>query len=112
MDAVTEHLQERGELVMITTMILIIVAIILARIIEAYRDAEAFEKPTEGRSTLWHLLKFPQYILWIFVGASATLFDSGAIKYAIYIALGVFIAGIIFEFIALPYFRRLMKCYQ
>lgn len=92
---------------MITAMILTIVAIILARIIEAYRDAESFEKPKEDRSMLWHLLKYPQYLLWVFVGANMSLFDS-AIKCAIIVTIGALIAAIVFEF-ALPYFRRLMK---
>ena len=38
----------------------------LARIINAFRDAEAFERPVEERSKLWHLLIYPQYAFSIF----------------------------------------------
>lgn len=79
----------------------------LARIFEAWRDAEAFEKPTEGRSFLWHLFKLPQFGLLIFtfftyftsmyflVGVStfwmAFLFALGIL------AVDVFIAWMVFE---------------
>jgi len=39
--------------------------IIIARIIEAWRDARIFEFPTEPRGRLWHVLKYPQYGLLI-----------------------------------------------
>jgi len=39
--------------------------IIIARIIEAWRDARIFEFPTEPRGRLWHFLKYPQYGLLI-----------------------------------------------
>lgn len=38
----------------------------IARIFEAWRNAEQFERPTEDRSFLWHLFKFPQFGLLIF----------------------------------------------
>ncbi len=40
--------------------------ITIARIINAWRDAEQFEKPTEDRSKMWHLLIWPQYGFAIF----------------------------------------------
>ena len=40
--------------------------ITIARILNAFRDAEQFEKPTEDRSKLWHQLIYPQYAFSIF----------------------------------------------
>ncbi len=42
--------------------------IIVARIIEAWRDARIFEFPMESRGKLWHFLKYPQYGLLIGTG--------------------------------------------
>lgn len=84
--------------------------IILARIAEAARDAESFEKPTEARSTLWHVMKIPQYGLWFCAGAefySLCLSTSLLIGIA-WTALSLAAAYFVFEF-ALLYFRRLMK---
>ncbi len=36
----------------------------VARAIEAARDSEAFERPTEDRSFLWHAAKVPQFASW------------------------------------------------
>ena len=40
--------------------------ITISRIFNAFRDAEQFEKSTEERSEIWHLLVFPQYAFSIF----------------------------------------------
>ncbi len=37
----------------------------LARIFEAWRDAQIFKDPTVPRGKLWHLFKYPQYGLLI-----------------------------------------------
>lgn len=39
-----------------------------ARIVEARRDAEAFDDPTASRSIEWHADKFAQYGLWAYYG--------------------------------------------
>jgi len=46
--------------------------IIIARIIEAWRDARIFEFPTEPRGKIWHFLKYPQYGL--LIGSSMAYF--------------------------------------
>ena len=46
----------------------VLVDILLARTLEAYRDAEAFELPNEPRSFTWHFLKYLQYSLLFFSG--------------------------------------------
>lgn len=40
--------------------------ITIARIINAFRDAEQFELPLDPRSFLWHMLIIPQYTFAIF----------------------------------------------
>ena len=39
--------------------------IALARLIEAWRDAQIFENPTAPRGKLWHWLKYSQFFLLI-----------------------------------------------
>lgn len=76
-----------------------IAMIVLARFIEAYRDAEAFERPVEARSFLWHLLKFPQFSFWVAAGYFLDNFW--------FIGLGVLVAWPVFE-MSLRTFRRLL----
>jgi len=40
--------------------------ITLARILEAYMNAEQFDFPLDDRSLVWHILKLPIYALSIF----------------------------------------------
>lgn len=43
--------------------------ITLARIIEAWRDAQIFKNPTAPRGFWWHVLKYPQFGgMWTFAG--------------------------------------------
>jgi len=74
--------------------IILIVSIVLARIAEAYKDAEAFEKPTENRSLIWHLLKFIQYPLWSVAG----YFLFGVERVYIWIPIAVGFSWIAFEY--------------
>jgi len=63
-----------------------------ARIIEAIRDAEAFDKPNEERSLLWHILKIPQYML--LAAAGAACFHTPSLAGGM---LAVFFAWVVFE---------------
>jgi len=42
--------------------------IVIARSIEAWRDAQIFKNPKKDRGFLWHILKYPQYGLWVLSG--------------------------------------------
>jgi len=66
--------------------IILIASVVLARIVEAYKDAEAFERPIENRSLIWHLLKFIQYPLWSVAGYF--LFDMERVYIWIPVAIG------------------------
>jgi hypothetical protein len=72
---------------------------IAARLIEAYRNAEQFVFPELPRSVLWHLLKFPQFGLWLLAGYKAKKWH--------YPVLGIIIAWPVFE-LSLRYFRSVM----
>jgi len=88
--------------------------IIIARIIEAWRDARIFTFPTEPRGKLWHLLKYPQYgfLIW----SSLTyymilLFVWGIWNILVTVLVIVIDAGLayfVFEWF-LPLFRKRMK---
>lgn len=89
--------------------ILTVSTISFARLIEAWRDAEAFELPTLSRSLSWHLLKFWQFgLLALFgVGAYLLLRRSESFKLAaIWIFLSTMAAWLVFE-VSLALFRSL-----
>ncbi len=78
-----------------------------ARIINAWRDAEQFEKPVESRSFLWHILIIPQYAFAIFaVPAYMLLTDS--ILWLCIIGVDILINYVAFE-LFLKYFRGQYK---
>jgi len=85
-------------------MLIIILQIIIfsaARLIEAFRDAEAFREPVKDRSLIWHLLKFPQFSLLFVLGyISFPLTKIGTIGIILAILTGYFV----FE-VALKIFR-------
>ena len=84
-------------------MINIIIIIILARIIEAYRDAEIFKNPTANRSWQWHILKFPQYGFWLLAGY---FLYKHQIEYKIlFLTISIILAYFAFEFF-LKFFRK------
>jgi len=88
--------------------------IIIARIIEAWRDARIFEFPTESRGRLWHLLKYPQYGL--LIGSSLTYYMLLLFVWGIWnilvtvlvIAVDAGLAYFVFEWF-LPFFRKRMR---
>lgn len=89
-------------------MIAIILLVSIARVLEAYRDAEAFERAIEIRSLKWHLFKFLQYGFWFIAGGIwfHNWIESGHNLAYVFFLLGVVttIAFIIFEK-SLEYFR-------
>ena len=79
-----------------------ITLILLARMIEAYRDAEIFQQPLDPRSFLWHLLKYPQYFAWV---AAGTIFGMEPTKIGLaWLGGGILLAWPVFE-LALKFFR-------
>ncbi len=93
--------------------------IIIARTIEAWRDARIFEFPTEPRGKLWHFLKYPQYGL--LIGTSLAYFLD--VHYVLemfdwwvwnvlatigFIVVDADLAYLAFEFF-LPFFRKKSK---
>jgi len=93
--------------------------IIIARIIEAWRDARIFEFPTEPRGVLWHLLKYPQFGL--LIGSGLTYFlilnfglelfirgDWNLLAAIVVIGIDAGLAYFVFEFF-LPFFRDKMN---
>lgn len=58
---------------------LILILPSVARLIEALRDAEAFQRPTEDRSDTWHYAKILQFFCWAWFGAVVILTESGVI---------------------------------
>ena len=93
--------------------------ITFARIIEAWRDAEAFEFPTAPRSKLWHVLKYPQFGLWLSSALTYFLIFQfgletwdwwvGYLGMALAVAAGdVGVAALLFDPV-LEYFRERMR---
>jgi len=80
--------------------------ITIARILNAYRDAEQFELPTEGRSRIWHLLIYPQYAFSIF--AIPVYFIISWNWIPVLLGLDIGLSWAAFE-IFLPYFRKKFK---
>jgi len=78
--------------------------ITIARIINAARDAMQFEKPTEDRSFMWHLLIFPQYAFAIFAVPVYMLFIDST--------LWLFIAGLIDILISWAAFEYFLKKFR
>lgn len=78
--------------------------ITVARIIEAWRDARIFDFPTAPRGRIWHLLKYPQFTLWmssLFSYAELTNFLIALLIVLVDTAIAYFA----FEFF-LKFFRR------
>jgi len=93
--------------------------IIIARIIEAWRDARIFEFPTEPRGRLWHFLKYPQYGLligsalayFLILNFGLALFDWwvwNLLATIIVIGIDAGLAYFVFEWF-LPFFRDKMN---
>ena len=62
--------------------------IILARIIEAFRDAQDFNRGSRDMTLEWHLLKIAQYGCWILAGVLYT--EHIQLMIALAIAWGAF----------------------
>lgn len=79
--------------------------ITLARgFIDAYRQAEQFEKPVEDRSDIWHWLTIPQYVFSVFsLWLYGELLAGAGLWFLLLI--DVVVAIVVFE-IMLWYFRR------
>jgi len=75
--------------------------IVLARVIEAFRDAIDFMLGAEPMTLAWHVLKGPQFGLW---AAAGVMFDllwthSGPKAAVAWLAAGVIVAWPVFEFV-------------
>ena len=82
--------------------------IVIARIVNAARDAMQFEKPVEDRSVLWHLLIFPQYAFAIFAVPFYMLFIDSTVWLFTAGLVDILISWIAFEFF-LKWFRKRYK---
>ena len=89
--------------------------IIIARIIEAWRDAQIFKNPIKDRGFWWHALKYPQYGAW---SAATLIYFIGfyfwpGYESTIWLALGrtavVYVADVL---IAWPVFEYLLKRFR
>jgi len=78
--------------------------ITIARITNAWRDAEQFQKPVESRSFMWHLLIFPQYAFAIFAVPVYMLFIDST--------LWLFIAGLVDILISWAAFEYFLKKFR
>jgi uncharacterized membrane protein len=90
---------------------LIIVSVVLARYIEGIRDAEDFNRGDLSMTRKWHLLKYPQFGLWVISGfftrtvyamADKDMGGSFGIKVASMVLYGtwviaLFVAYVVFE---------------
>jgi len=80
--------------------------ITLARIIEAWRDAQIFKNPTAPRGFWWHAFKYPQFGLFIGSGylsmsfgfGEEVTFLFGLVRTALIIVIDILIAWAAFEF--------------
>ena len=79
--------------------------ITIARIINAYRDAQIFDFPLEPRDLLWHLLIFPQYAFAIFAVPVYMLFIDNTLLLFTAGLIDILISWVMFE-LFLKYFRR------
>jgi len=87
---------------------IIIMWLCLARILEAFRDAEAFERPVQDRSVTWHLLKIVQFLC-LFMTGGAFVFKQALTGDAYWWMIGAIgIAYFVFEF-SLRLFRNHFK---
>ena len=73
--------------------------ITLARIINAFRDAEQFDFPVDARSLLWHVLIIPQYALAIF-----SLWTYGVIAKNRFWTFSILLIDLILAWIAFEWF--------
>ncbi len=77
-----------------------------ARIIEAIRDAEQFERPYESRSILWHFFKLPQFAIWGLYGSILGHCYYHGLKIDMFLIVGsLVLAFAVFE-ISLKMFRK------
>jgi len=82
--------------------------IIIARIINSWRDSEQFEKPVEDRSFMWHALIFPQYAFAIFAVPFYMIFTQN-----IWILFSIGLADILLSWAAFEYFlKKFRKDYK
>jgi hypothetical protein len=81
-----------------------------ARVIEAARDSEAFEHPTNDRSAFWHAAKIPQYGIIAIYGycAISEFKKEPSLKNAVIVIGSLGIAWGVFE-ASLWTFRELQK---
>lgn len=92
----------------------LISSICLARLCQAIRDAETFERPLENRSVLWHIMAFPWYLLTMFTGTCLTVilletFNGGDLTSTIgWIALAFALQWFVFE-ISLDWLRMIFN---
>jgi len=84
--------------------------ITIARIIEAFMNAEQFDFPTDPRSFLWHALKIPHYAssifsLWAY-GLISRKWTWGKMSYlkSQYLAFGILAADILIAWFAFEFF--------
>lgn len=78
--------------------------IALARLIEAWRDAQIFKEPMKPRGRAWHLLKYPQYGLWLTSLFLYTQLPCPLWVAFLIVAIDICIAYFVFEYF-LEYFR-------
>ncbi len=78
--------------------------IILARIINAFRDAEQFDFPMDARSFIWHALIIPQYVLAIFSLWTYSIIAKNRLLTFGILAMDAILSWMAFEFF-LGYFR-------
>ena len=79
--------------------------ITIARIINAARDSEQFEKPVEDRSFMWHALIIPQYAFAIFAVPVYMLFLDSTLWLLIVGLIDILISWGAFE-LFLKWFRN------
>ena len=79
--------------------------ITIARIINAFRDAEQFDFPIDPRSFIWHALIIPQYAFAIFsLWVYGLIAKRNILTFGI-LAVDILLSWLAFEFF-LGYFRK------
>jgi len=76
----------------------------LARIFEAWMNAEQFDFPIDPRSLLWHLLKIPHYGFAIF-----SLWTYRVLSKNNYLALTILLGDIIIAWFAFEFFLEFFR---
>jgi len=84
--------------------------ITVARIIEAWRDAQIFKNSTAPRGFWWHAFKYPQYGLWVLSGLVPFIgfyfwpgFES-TLVFSLWHTTFVIVIDIVFAYFAFEYF--------